>query len=254
MLRKSKTLSLTRQNLRRFSSLSALKSDLNPNIHTLNPVLSICSSLSALKIGKEIHGYILRLGLLLETLLGNALITMYAKGEMLALSLRVFEGVDNQDACSHAVLVDDGIWIFNSMVNDYGIAPTADHLSCMVDLLGRAGYLNEEENLLNCINLEAGPSPWWTLFSACAAHENLSMGRIVAAILLETEQNDSAVYILLLNIYAAAGLWEEAATIRELMEKTRFRKQCGCSWVTSQRENSRFRKMVEGMRTGSCML
>ncbi|KAK6923173.1 Pentatricopeptide repeat [Dillenia turbinata] len=264
------------QGLDLFSKL--LKSDLKPNIHTLNLVLSICASFSALRIGKEIHGYILRLGLFLETLLGNALITMYAKCGMLDLSLRVFEGMDNKDgiswnamisayaqngkgeeavhyfkamqdlgliipdqttftvvlsACSHAGLVNDGISIFNFMVNDYGIAPGVDHLSCMVDLLGRAGYLNEAENLLNRVNLEAGPNPWWTLFSACAAHGNLGLGRTVAGILLETEQNDPAVHVLLSNIYATAGLWEEAARIRELMERTRSRKQRGCSWITS---------------------
>ncbi|KAG4115055.1 hypothetical protein ERO13_D12G077500v2, partial [Gossypium hirsutum] len=123
-------------------------------------------------------------------------------------------------ACSHAGLVDDATWILNSMVNEYGFDPGEDHLSCMVDLLGRAGYLDEAERVIDSKHIEPCSNIWWTLFSACAAHSNLRLARIIAKFLLETEQNNPSVYVLLSNTYAAAGQWEEAA------------RQPGSSWIS----------------------
>ncbi|KAK9283543.1 hypothetical protein L1049_011790 [Liquidambar formosana] len=262
------------QGLEQFSEL--LMSEIRPNVYTLSIVLGICASISALKHGKQVHGYILRFGFSSETSLGNALVTMYAKGGVLDWSLRVFNKMIERDivswnalisayaqhgkgkeavhcfeviqsssgvkpdqatftavlsACSHAGLVDDGTWIFNSMVNNYGFMPGEDHFSCIVDLLGRAGYLDEAERLINIEHSEAHSSTWWTLFSACASHGNLRLGRIFARFLLEIEQNNPSIYVLLSNIYAAAGQWEEAANVRELMKRTGVMKQPGCSWI-----------------------
>ncbi|KAL6222739.1 hypothetical protein ACLB2K_006130 [Fragaria x ananassa] len=136
-------------------------------------------------------------------------------------------------ACSHAGLVDDGTRIFNSMISNYGFMPEVDHFSCIVDLLGRAGYLDEAETVINSKEIEAHPNIWWTLISSCAAHGNLRLGRIVAGYLLETEQNNPSVYVLLASIYAAAGQWEEAANVRELMNRTGEVKTPGCSWINS---------------------
>lgn len=262
--------------LEQFSLL--LLSRLSPNVYTLSIVLSICASISSLRHGKEVHGYILKQGLFSEALLGNALTTMYAKSGVLDLCLRVFNSMINKDtvswnslisayaqhgdgkravrcfeamldsgevqpdqttftsvlsACSHSGLVDDGGRIFNSMVSNYGFQPGVHHFSCIVDLLGRAGYLDEAEKLIDGKHIELDSNTWWTLFSSCAAHGNLRLGRIVAGFLLEKEQNNPAVYVQLSNIYANAGQWEEAANLRELMKRHGVTKQPGYSWVTS---------------------
>ncbi|CAI9111226.1 OLC1v1011399C1 [Oldenlandia corymbosa var. corymbosa] len=136
-------------------------------------------------------------------------------------------------ACSHSGLVSDGCRIFSSMVSTYGIEPDLDHFSCIIDLLGRAGFLDETETLISGLHIEIDSSVWWTLFSSCAAHGNLRLGRIVAGILLETEQHDPSIYVLLSNIYADAGEWKESANVRELMKKCRVLKQPGSSWIRS---------------------
>ena len=46
-------------------------------------------------------------------------------------------------ACSHASLVDEGQQIFCAM-KDYGVEPKVVHYSCMADLLGRAGLLEQD--------------------------------------------------------------------------------------------------------------
>ncbi|KAF8404830.1 hypothetical protein HHK36_009719 [Tetracentron sinense] len=253
-------------------------SKLRPGMYTLSIVLSICASISALRHGKQAHGYILRSGFGSETSLGNALVTMYAKCGVLHWSSKVFFGMMERDtvswnamisayaqhgegkeavqcfevmqesgnaepdqatftavlsACSHAGLVDDGTRIFSSMVDDYRVEPGVDHYSCIIDLLGRAGHLDEAERLINSMPFQADSSIWWALLSACTAHGNVRLGRIAAEFLLETEPNNPAVYVLLSNINAAAGQWEEAANVREQMSRTGMMKQPGCSWIRS---------------------
>lgn len=264
------------QGLEEFSEL--LMSEMSPNVYSFSIVLSICASISSLEHGKQIHGYILKCGYFLQTSLGNALITLYAKCGDLDRSLKVFNMMNEKDniswnslisayaqhgegkeaahcfeamqdlsgikpdkatftavlsACSHAGLIDDGTRIFNSMVNKYGFEPEVDHFSCIVDLLGRAGYLDVAERLITTKLIDIDSNIWWTLFSSCAAHGNLRLGRIIAKCLLKNEENNPTVYVLLSNIYANAGQWEEAANMRVLMKTYGVIKQPGCSWISS---------------------
>ncbi|KAI3669730.1 hypothetical protein L6452_41099 [Arctium lappa] len=136
-------------------------------------------------------------------------------------------------ACSHAGLVDHGVEIFNSMVNRYGLEPRIDHFSCIVDLLGRAGYLDAAENLIKSGGFNVHCSVWWNLFSSCAAHGDLRLGRIVAGFLLESEEDKSGVYVVLSNILANGGHWEEAADMRKMMKSYGVVKQPGYSWIRS---------------------
>ncbi|XP_024963012.1 pentatricopeptide repeat-containing protein At3g49740 [Cynara cardunculus var. scolymus] len=136
-------------------------------------------------------------------------------------------------ACSHAGLVDHGVEIFNSMVNKYGLEPEIDHFSCIVDLLGRAGFLDAAENLMKSGRFNVHSSIWWNLFSSCAAHGDFRLGRIVAGFLLELEEDKSGVYVVLSNILANAGYWEEAADMREMMKSYGVVKQPGYSWIRS---------------------
>ncbi|CAN8278465.1 unnamed protein product [Cochlearia groenlandica] len=138
-------------------------------------------------------------------------------------------------ACSHAGLVKEGIETFNSMVEVHGLVPNVDHFSCLVDLLGRAGYIDEAESLVKMSEKSTGcrvVDVWWALFSACASHGDLKLGKMVARLLMEREKNDSSVYVQLSNIYAGAGLWKEAEETREAMNMVGdIKKQGGCSWM-----------------------
>ena len=117
------------------------------------------------------------------------------------------------------------------MVKVYGFLPSVDHFSCIVDLLGRSGYLEEAERVIEGGYFGAHSNICWSLFSACAAHGNLRLGRTVAKLLLERDHNNPSVYVLLSNINAAAGQWEEAANLRDMMREFGTTKQPGCSWI-----------------------
>eukprot|EP01018_Ginkgo_biloba_P006956 Gb_01592 [translate_table: standard] len=134
-------------------------------------------------------------------------------------------------ACSHAGLVDEGRHYFDSMSREYGIAPTVEHYTCMLDLLGRAGCLDEAEKLVNQMPVKPDATIWGALLGACRIHGNIDIGKRTADRLLELKLEDSSTYVLLSNIYAAAGRWDDVAKVRKLMVGREVKKQPGCSWI-----------------------
>jgi pentatricopeptide repeat protein len=69
-------------------------------------------------------------------------------------------------ACSHAGLVDEGIRQFDSMGLVYSISASAEHYVCMVDLLGRAGHMQEAEDLIKTMPFEPHVAVWKALLGA----------------------------------------------------------------------------------------
>ncbi len=118
-------------------------------------------------------------------------------------------------ACSHAGLVDEGLCYFNSMGSVYSISPTVEHYACMVDLLGRAGYLQEAEGFISMLPSQAIPSLWRSLLGACRLHGDVDMGECIAKRLLELDPRNAAGYVLLSNVYTAAGKWDLSATVQQ---------------------------------------
>jgi pentatricopeptide repeat protein len=83
-------------------------------------------------------------------------------------------------ACSHAGLVDEGLHYFDLMSSHFSISATVEHYACMVDLLGRAGHLQEAEHLIMTMSCEPNPAVWMALLGACKRHGNVEMGERVA--------------------------------------------------------------------------
>eukprot|EP01018_Ginkgo_biloba_P019499 Gb_13599 [translate_table: standard] len=134
-------------------------------------------------------------------------------------------------ACSHAGLVDEGYRYFKSMSQDYGIVPREEHYNCMVDLLGRAGRLDEAVDFIDEMPFQPGALVWGSLLGACRIHGNMELGKHAASCLLELEPHKSASYVQLSNIYAAAGKWDDKAKIRKMMKDRRVKKETGHSWI-----------------------
>lgn len=135
-------------------------------------------------------------------------------------------------ACSRVGLVEKGCRYFKSMVEDHGINPTSDHYTCMIDLYGRVGRLEEAKILIT--NTEAcliDGIGWATLLSSCKIHGNISIGEWAAESLRELEPQNPASYVLLLNIYASKGMWEDVCRLRRTMRDLGLKKEPGCSWI-----------------------
>ncbi|XP_010266186.1 PREDICTED: pentatricopeptide repeat-containing protein At2g33680-like [Nelumbo nucifera] len=131
-------------------------------------------------------------------------------------------------ACSHVGLVEQSLFFFNLMQQKYGMEPESEHYSCLVDVFGRAGRLEEAYlTLQNKVCLSA----WRTLLSACRIYGNLKIGEKSARRIMELEPNDHASYVLLSNLYSRAGRWEEALELRQKMAKAGVKKDPGNSWL-----------------------
>ncbi|KAA8522102.1 hypothetical protein F0562_012584 [Nyssa sinensis] len=134
-------------------------------------------------------------------------------------------------ACTHAGMVLEGWWYFDLMHRVYNIDLKVEHYGCMVDLLGRAGLMKDSEELIKKMPMEAGPVLWGALLSACRTHSNLELGEIVAKRLIELEPRDIGPYVLLSNIYAAEGRWDDVENVRKMMMKKGLQKVAGSSLV-----------------------
>ncbi|XP_057496343.1 pentatricopeptide repeat-containing protein At2g03880, mitochondrial [Actinidia eriantha] len=134
-------------------------------------------------------------------------------------------------ACSHAGLVEQACHYFESMDKVYGIKPGPDHYACMIDLMGRSGKMNEARELLNQMDVEPDATVWKALLSACRVHQNLELAERAAKALFVLEPQNAMPYVMLSNIYSAAGFWEDAAKLRRLMKSRGISKEPGCSWI-----------------------
>ncbi|KAL5702140.1 hypothetical protein ACHQM5_027392 [Ranunculus cassubicifolius] len=128
-------------------------------------------------------------------------------------------------ACCHAGLVEEGICLFHSMSSKFGLTPRIQHYGCIVDLLGRAGQLQEAYDFVNKMPIPPDAILWRSLLGACNIHGDVGMGEKVGRHLLvlqrERDKNESEPkcedFIALSNVYASAERWEELEIVRKMM-------------------------------------
>jgi len=134
-------------------------------------------------------------------------------------------------ACGHAGLVDEGIQYFHSMKEYYHLTPEMEHYCCMVDLLGRAGHLGEAEEFINRMPIKPDATVWGCLLASCRIHNNIELGEPVAEHIFELDPRSAAPYVLLSNIYASTGRWDDIENVRKKMKERNVIKMPGCSWI-----------------------
>nr|KYP58058.1 Pentatricopeptide repeat-containing protein At4g22765 family [Cajanus cajan] len=134
-------------------------------------------------------------------------------------------------AYNHAGMVEKGYQCFNSMKN-YGLVPSMDHYGIMVDLLGRAGYLDEAYKLVINMPMQPNGGVWGALLHACRLHNNVELGEIAVQHCIKLENDTTGYCSLLSSIYATVGKWHDAKKFRMDMEGKKIIKIPGCSWTS----------------------
>ncbi|KAL1203686.1 Pentatricopeptide repeat-containing protein [Cardamine amara subsp. amara] len=134
-------------------------------------------------------------------------------------------------ACSHAGLLEDGWYYFRSMKKLYGIDPGREHYGCMIDLLGKAGKLDDSVKLLNEMECEPDAVTWRTLLGACRVQGNMVLAEYAAKKVIELDPEDAGTYTVLSNIYANSQKWDSVEDIRTRMRDRGVKKEPGCSWI-----------------------
>uniref|UniRef100_A0A7N0UG53 Uncharacterized protein n=1 Tax=Kalanchoe fedtschenkoi TaxID=63787 RepID=A0A7N0UG53_KALFE len=133
--------------------------------------------------------------------------------------------------CSHAGLLSEGKRYFESMTRDYNLSPNPEHYTCMVDLLGRAGLLEQALSLIKEMPFKPNADIWKALLSACRTHGSAESAEFAVKNLLEMDVEDSGSYILLAHVYWESGKSQGVAALRKSMRDKRMVKHNASSWI-----------------------
>uniref|UniRef100_A0A8I6YVM9 Pentatricopeptide repeat-containing protein n=1 Tax=Hordeum vulgare subsp. vulgare TaxID=112509 RepID=A0A8I6YVM9_HORVV len=133
-------------------------------------------------------------------------------------------------SCRHACLVEEGWCCFNAMIK-LGIEPELDHYSCMVDLLGRARFLDEAWDLIHTMSTPPNATIWGSLLAACRMHGNIPIGIHAAEHRLKLEPGCAATHVQLANLYASIDCWSDVAKLRMMMKEGGLKTNTVCSWI-----------------------
>lgn len=153
-------------------------------------------------------------------------------------------------ACSHTGLVEEGLRYFRLMVGDYNIKPVQETYGCVVDLLGRAGRVEEAYEVIKSMPFMPDETVWAVFLGACKMHKCPNLGKLAVNRVLELRPGIAGTYITLSNLYAADGNWREFAAARKLLRRLGNKKETGRSWVELQ---NRIYCFVAGDKVGSHM-
>nr|XP_007160298.1 hypothetical protein PHAVU_002G309900g [Phaseolus vulgaris]ESW32292.1 hypothetical protein PHAVU_002G309900g [Phaseolus vulgaris] len=216
-----------------------------PDGLTMVNVTSACGKIGDLNLALQLHKCVFQVeaGERTDVLMLNSLIDMYGKCGRLDLAYKVFATMEERSvsswtsmivvACVHGGAVREGRIYFDMMKNVYGIAPQLQHYGCMVDLLGRAGLLEDARRMVEEMPMKPNSVVWGCLMGACEKYGNVDMAEWVAKHLQELEPWSDGVYVVLSNIYANRGLWKEVERIRSVMEEGRLAKIPAYSLTTN---------------------
>ncbi|MCL7043415.1 hypothetical protein MKW94_022495 [Papaver nudicaule] len=132
-------------------------------------------------------------------------------------------------ACTHTGMVDEGRNCFEKMQEQFRITPKLEHYGCMVDLLGRAGLLDEAYDFIQKMPLVPHIGVWGALLNSCKTYGNVELAEYATKHLMELDHEDGGYLTTMSNIYANAGRWNDVAKVRVLMKRKKIGKLPGCS-------------------------
>ncbi|KAI9100332.1 hypothetical protein K1719_024550 [Acacia pycnantha] len=225
---------------------------------SLTTILSMCARVTALHSGKEIHGQIVKSRKKGYAINGYIEEAMALFDEMVSYGMKPdsITFIALLSGCSYSGLADKGQELFN-MMEDYEMKPSVEHYACLVDILGRAGRIDEALDLVQNMPMNPSGSIWGSLLNSCRLHRNVPVAEFVAERLFEIEPHNPGNYVMLSNIYAKAEMWHCVKRVRERMVMGGIKKETGCSWTQIKHRihtfiaggSSEFRSSAEYLKT-----
>ncbi|XP_072992829.1 pentatricopeptide repeat-containing protein At2g03880, mitochondrial-like [Typha latifolia] len=210
------------------------------DVHLTSALTDMYSKCGSLEDARKTFGSISSRNVVLWT----TMLCSYAMHGQGRLAIQIFEKMLEEkimpnaisftgvlSACSHSKFVKEGYGYFKSMKEDYGIVPCIEHYTCMVDLFGRAGLLDEAKKFIYENNISNHAVIWKAFLSACRVHTHIEYANLASEQLVKLEPHDAGSYILLSNIYATKRKWEDTHKLRNVMQERGVRKQPGRSWI-----------------------
>ncbi|KAL8540829.1 hypothetical protein ACS0TY_002160 [Phlomoides rotata] len=139
-------------------------------------------------------------------------------------------------ACSHVGLLHKGMEFLEMMEKMHGMRPRMEHYACVVDMLGRAGFLKEAKEYIEVLQVKPGVLVWQALLGACSIYGDIDVGKFAADELARVDPDSPVPFISMANIYSCRGRWKERArTIKKMKEKGVV-KEIGVSWIEIEKK------------------
>lgn len=137
-------------------------------------------------------------------------------------------------ACSHSGLVQEGQYYFGLMESELAIKPSVEHFTCVVDLLGRFGFVEEAMVLVNRMERDGvgvSGSVWGAILGACRIHGKVDIGELAGGRILEMEPWNACSYLMMAELYLSGGRRGDCERVLALMKQRGVKKEPGCSWI-----------------------
>ncbi|RVW85867.1 Pentatricopeptide repeat-containing protein [Vitis vinifera] len=224
-----------------------------PDKITFVSVISSCSELATLGQGQQIHAEVFLECENGDVVCWSSMIAAYGFHGRGVEAIDLFNQMEQEKleandvtflsllyACSHCGLKEKGIEFFDLMVEKYGVKPRLEHYTCMVDLLGRYGSVEEAEALIRSMPVKADVITWKTLLSACKIHKKTEMARRISEEVFRLDPRDPVPYVLLSNIHASDKRWDDVSDVRKAMRDRKLKKEPGISWLEVKNQIHQF--------------
>ncbi|XP_022952096.1 pentatricopeptide repeat-containing protein At3g29230-like isoform X2 [Cucurbita moschata] len=135
-------------------------------------------------------------------------------------------------ACSHSGFLEQGRQIFIQMATRYSTSPSLDHYACYIDLLARAGCVEDALEVVSTMPFEPNNFVWSSLLRGCLLHSRFELARYVSKKLVEVDPESSAGYVMQANSFATDLQWDDVSALRWFMREKGVHKQPGRSWIS----------------------
>ncbi|KAE8657412.1 Pentatricopeptide repeat-containing protein [Hibiscus syriacus] len=139
-------------------------------------------------------------------------------------------------ACTHTGRLGEGWKYFNSMCQDYNFVPSMKHYACMVDMLARAGRLEEAFDFIEKLPFKPDLTLFGAFLHGCGLHSRFDLGEVAIKKMLDLHPDKACYYVLISNLYASDGRWAQVNRVRELMKQSGLSKNPCCS-ITEMETN-----------------
>lgn len=196
----------------------------------------------------------------------NAMIEGFSWHGDFGMALQLFESMQLQgirpdnitfiivlSACSQAGLVSEGHAYFKQMNEENRIHPMMQHFVCMVDLLGRAGYLREAQDLIFGMPLQPDSVVWMAFLASCVKYNNVGFGTYAFECLVKKDCRNAGAYTLISNLYAANHMWDDVQKIQERKSREGVWKTPAQSWIEINKEMHVFMANDKSYSKGDCI-
>ncbi|CAL4963456.1 unnamed protein product [Urochloa decumbens] len=138
-------------------------------------------------------------------------------------------------ACGHSGLVDEGRSILHLMKSKYRIDPQPEHYACLIDMIGRAGQIDEAWDLycsLTTSQNKCSSAIYVAMLNACRVNMDAVRGKKVAVHMLDAVPQNPAIHVLISNFHSAIRQWSESDESRRFIVEKGLRKEAASSHVS----------------------